>query len=803
MDISHIRLIACGNFTPFEERVNSIFLEEIKLRTGLALESNNTLDSEGSFILIRRIDMLKKHHSALLSCFDNMEQPGAEGFCLSVTRQGRDIRIIVGGADDRGCLYGMARVLRKLELRMGSIFDTDELLCMTLTPQYALRGHQLAYRDKQNTCPTWDTEDFERYIRDLALFGANAIEILPPRTDDKVYSPHFKRDPYEMMICLSRIIHSYGMDVWVWYPNDVRIFAHEADDEAKAMADSFELAERERIFSSLPFVDAVLIPAGDPGILEPKELFPITERNMKILHKYHPAARVWIAPQVFHPSPGWYEDFYSEINKEPLWLYGVCYAPWIRDTISEMRDNLSEKYKNRIRHYPDITHNSHSQFELASWDTALSLTQGREGYNTRARAMKHIHNSHAVYTIGSLTYSEGIHDDVNKIVWGDQDFDSNIGVEETLRDYCRLFISPDIALEMSELLLKTEQSWIGELATNKSVDEVYKGFLSLEEKCGDSVRNNFRFQMALLRAVSDYQIKLRAIYDAALEKKALKLLESASELGSLNAINNARQIFRKTSDEPVGIYEKQKIQMLADSLRENCGIRLTSRRHGAQSWIRGASLDSLDTPLNDSRWYMMNFMQIYSLADEAERLAELEKLLHRTDPGEGGKYLWLGNPNTFCESVISEKTWEDDPGYLRSPLLCHDPYGIQWLMHENEGWYNEFPITNRWVTRARTLYGTPLKVKIEGLDSSVKYKIKIAYPDLLALEADTVLHLRLTANGIPVHDKIDARKGTQNPVLEYALPDKAVKDGRLLLEWTMSGTLYPISVSEIWVLKSE
>ena len=32
---------------------------------------------------------------------------------------------------------------------------------------------------------------WESYIRDLAVFGANAIELIPPRSDDAADSPHF------------------------------------------------------------------------------------------------------------------------------------------------------------------------------------------------------------------------------------------------------------------------------------------------------------------------------------------------------------------------------------------------------------------------------------------------------------------------------------------------------------------------------------------------------------------------------------------------------------------------------------
>ena len=71
-------------------------------------------------------------------------------------------------------------------------------------PRYPLRGHQLGYRPKTNSYDGWDLAQWERYIRDLAVFGTNAIELIPPRSDDDADSPHFPRPPMEMMVGMSR-----------------------------------------------------------------------------------------------------------------------------------------------------------------------------------------------------------------------------------------------------------------------------------------------------------------------------------------------------------------------------------------------------------------------------------------------------------------------------------------------------------------------------------------------------------------------------------------------------------------------
>ena len=61
---------------------------------------------------------------------------------------------------------------------------------------------------------------------------------------------------------LSEIIDSYGMDVWIWYPNMGLDYSHPDAIEN-------ELKEREEIFSQLKRIDVVFVPGGDPGDLHP------------------------------------------------------------------------------------------------------------------------------------------------------------------------------------------------------------------------------------------------------------------------------------------------------------------------------------------------------------------------------------------------------------------------------------------------------------------------------------------------------------------------------------------------------
>ena len=66
-------------------------------------------------------------------------------------------------------------------------------------PCMPMRGHQLGYRPKTNSYDGWTVALWEQYIRDLAVFGCNAIELIPPRSDDAADSPHFPLPPLRMM----------------------------------------------------------------------------------------------------------------------------------------------------------------------------------------------------------------------------------------------------------------------------------------------------------------------------------------------------------------------------------------------------------------------------------------------------------------------------------------------------------------------------------------------------------------------------------------------------------------------------
>ena len=223
------------------------------------------------------------------------------------------------------------------------------------------------------TCPSGSST-----IRDLAVFGSNAIELIPPRSDDDADSPHFPLPPMEMMAGMSRLADDYGLDVWIWYPAMDKDYADPKTVESA-------LHEWGEVFPSWPRSTRSSCPGGDPGHTQPKVLMALLEKQTENLHRYHPKAQMWVSPQSFDQA--WLDEFLDILKREqPAWLSGVVFGPQVRISLPQLRELVPARYP--IRHYPDITHSRQCQYPVPDWDVAYALTEARECINPRPEARR-------------------------------------------------------------------------------------------------------------------------------------------------------------------------------------------------------------------------------------------------------------------------------------------------------------------------------------------------------------------------------------------------------------------------------
>ena len=699
--------------------------------------------------------------------------PGPDGYRVKALPNG----VVIAGNDPRGTLFGAGYLLRHLHMER-QVLEVANDLQISTAPRYPLRGHQLGYRPKVNAYDGWTPAQFEQYIRDLAVFGTNAIELIPPRSDDNEDSPHFPLPKIEMMEEVSRICAEYGLDVWIWYP------AMDKDYGDPATVD-FALKEWAEVFRRLPRIDAIFVPGGDPGHTRPKYMMALLEKQTQSLHRFHPKAQMWMSPQSF--STEWMDEWYAIMKQEPAWLTGVVYGPQVRVPLPEIRAKVPAKYP--LRRYPDITHSRHSQYPVPDWDLAFASTEGREVINPRPTQQARIFHLYEKYAIGFLTYSEGVNDDVNKFVWSGLGWNPDSPVLETLRDYGRYFIDGRLAEGFAQGLLALERNWVGPLATNSGVDTTLQQFQEMERTASPQVLENWRFQQALYRAHYDYYNRARLIYETQLENEALDQLHQARRTGSLVAMDEAERTLNRALTHPVSQWARARVFEMAEALFQSIRMQLSVPRYKGEAPERGANLDMIDMPMNNRGWLTTRFAAIRKLEAEPERLAALDEILNWTNPGPGGFYDDLGNL-TRQPHLVRGPGFDEDPAYFQSSLVG---FGIRSL---GAGML-QYP--RSWWDNAETLYEAPLEMLYHGLDPHAQYKVRVVYAG-----DSTKPKIRLDAgSGIEIHPLM-SRPIPFRPV-EFDIPAQATASGELHLTWHRESGLGDagrgLQIAEVWVIR--
>jgi hypothetical protein len=722
----------------------------------------------------------------------------AEGFALRTGTDAKGRWIVVYGTDERGVLFGVGKLLRSIVFSRQNARVDANLLNISSSPRYPLRGHQLGYRPKTNAYDGWSVEMWDQYIRDMAVFGTNAIELAPPRSDDLPDSPNFPLPPARMMVEMSRIADNYGLDVWVWYP---------AMDTDYSDPHTVESAVQEwgKVLQTLPRLDAVFVPGGDPGHTEPKYLLALLEKEKENIRRYHPKVQMWVSPQGFDAA--WMTEFMDILKQTHTegWLDGVVFGPQSRLSPEEFRRAVPQHYP--VRFYPDITHSLSCQYPVPEWDIAYALTEGREIINPRPESQADILRQSLPQTIGFITYSEGCNDDVNKFVWSGLGWNPDQPIASLLREFGRYFIGAPQEDGFAQGLLDLERNWRGPLATNEQVDVTLAGFQDMESTANPAVIQNWRWQQALYRAYYDAFVRRRLLDENGQIARARDLLSRVWQLGwgsvplAIGAtpaeypanrldpnilLDGAEQILNQTAIHPAGEVLRSRVTALGYALFESIHMQLAVERYKGESVDRGANLDTLDTPVSDVPWMRQQLAATRIIAGPEKQIQAIRELLSRTNPGAGGFYDELGN-------VANRPHLVPGLGSVIDPEFRHTP-------EIGSSYPDKFgaaaPIA--WKHWAGSLYDAAVELKYEGLDPQREYRVRVVYSG-----SSPRFKIRLQANDhIEIHPYI-VRAWPPAPQ-EFAIPTEATREGSLKLSWTreagLGGNGVGCQVAEVWLI---
>ncbi|MBN9662225.1 MAG: hypothetical protein J0H49_28770 [Acidobacteria bacterium] len=683
----------------------------------------------------------------------------AEGYQLITDTAGPRKTLWIVGTDTRGLLYGVGAFLRKADWNRGQLSLTP--LAVSTSPASPIRGHQLGYRNTANSWDAWTIQQFDQYIRDLALFGVNSIENIPFQ-DDR-HNPLMKVPRKEMNRAMTGICRKYGLDYWVWTPADIDL-----KDEAKRAA---LLGKFDEMFADSLVLTGVFVPGGDPGSNPPELVMPFLEDIAKRMAPLHPKAKVWLSLQGFNKEKEEWVYRYIE-QKQPTWLGGLVAGP-SSPPIARTRQRLPRQYGLRL--YPDLTHNKICQYQVPHWDQAYALTLGREAVNPRPAEYAAIHNRYAAASDGFLSYSDGVHDDVNKVVWSALAWDPNTPVRTILREYASLHFSSGLSWAIADAILALERNWQGPLADNGAVEGTLLTWKGLESKA-PQLEANWRWQMCLLRAVYDTYVRRRMIYESGLEDEVNRVLAAAKDGGSADAMSRSQAILNRATAEPISPDLKARIVELCEKLFQSIGLQTSVQKYHASGAERGAVLDFVDAPLNNRWWLEDEFKKVAALPTEQERTARLHVLAGWEHPGEGSFYDDIGNE---AKSPHVDGDAEQEPESFRAP--------------EPTFWWWDSGRSRARLSWQTTMW--PARMVYEGLDPQGTYVVRTGgYGQSL-----------LSIDGQRATPRIDGRQ--MGEFKEFPVPPESLKDGRLVLTWAIPEDESHLNwrqhsrLAEVWLLK--
>ncbi len=710
--------------TPPSKKAAELFFEEIKIRTGNA-PVNVDIREKANFV------------------FETDESIDKDSYKIDC---GKDaVTVLASGI--RGFIYGFGMFLRKIVPVCGIPVLTEDI-SGDYSPDKSIRGHQIGYRTTPNTYDAWSYEDYRRCYLDLMFFGSNTVEHIPYEKGVSKRNRLMKYDEEEFLVEATRMADEFDLDVSLWHPNN--------DGETIEQAAS----RRGELYKTLPRLNVVFPPGGDPGEFDADEFVERCREISKALKKVHPNAQMWPSAQKPHSIPTWGETFIEEMEKLPDEIDGVIHGPNHAFDLDVLRRRLPAKYP--IRLYPDITHNVRCEypvhFDRDDWHFALTTGLSRECTNPRPREYRQIHRLTRRYVVGSVSYSEGVTDDVNKAVWSDMDYFPDCDLRTTLLDYARLFFYGADSEKLADGIFSLELNWQCDPAENPTIDSTLEIFEMLKAQY-PFLSENWRFLQLLMRAKCDWVVRHRRLF----ELELIKLAEREIKCGNLD---EARKILLTDFGDDYK-KEREDISALAQKLFELIGLQSDIENYCADNWERGAVLETIDLPVTDRKW-----------------------LLGRLDAANESE-----NPAEYMSKVINRNKVRPDEYYFSVALNGLEECGVAQTGEVYMNFQGDRPNVNTGAMPTamfKVFDNLTFKCKVGGLDFDGDYKLKITYSDK---KIPALCGHKITANGQEIYcgtqfggekdeefDRMMLAPGFETAT--YVIPKNVIENGCIDLEFS-------------------
>ena len=152
--------------------------------------------------------------------------------------------------------------------------------------------------------------------------------------------------------------------------------------------------------------------------------------------------------------------------------------------------------------------------------------------------------------IGFGGYSEGLSDDVNKVVWSLLAAEPYLSVEQVVRQYARYHFGSEHQDAMAAAIFGLEENWAGDIGSNQAVRQTLAAIQTVEAAVtGAELHANWRLLALLYRAYFDAHVQARFRFEMQQQENAYRALGRAPAAGSAQAAAAALAALNTTNHD--------------------------------------------------------------------------------------------------------------------------------------------------------------------------------------------------------------------------------------------------------------
>jgi hypothetical protein len=451
---------------------------------------------------------------------------GKEGFRITGGQHGG---VCIVGNDERGALYGVGKFLRASRYEHG--FAPGVWRGVSV-PDKPLRGIYFAthFYNYYQTAPV---EDVERYVEELALWGVNSVSVWYDMH-------HFKgfADPEAAAFRgrLKRILQAArrcGIGV------GLMVIGNEAYDGSPKALRADPRAQRGGFYDvavcpnkpgGLDYTLKILGELFDwAGDLDPEYVciwpydqggcgcdqcrpwgangfLKCAENVSGLARKKLPGVKIILSTWMFDANE--WQGLKRAFSPKPQWADLI-----LTESVGFAREGLAGM--------PTVGFPEISMAGMFPW--------GGFGASPQPQRFQAAWNAVKDREAGGYPYSEGIFEDINKVVWSQLYWSAVTPVAETLKEYIAYEYSPAVVDEVRKVIATLEQNhhfrwWPGELAGVKlqydwfpsrgakpqadpGAEEAYAAVKLVDAKLPLWARSSWRWRILYLRALLDSELK--------------------------------------------------------------------------------------------------------------------------------------------------------------------------------------------------------------------------------------------------------------------------------------------------------